>query len=46
MTDGYEMMPKAWSSIEEVSYCFSGSHGIYESPILTWIERFQIVTQI
>ena len=25
ITDGYEMMHKAWSSIEEVSYCFSRS---------------------
>ena len=24
-TNGYEMMHKAWSSIEEVPYCFSGS---------------------
>ena len=24
-TDGYEMMHKAWSSIEEVPYCFSRS---------------------
>ena len=25
-TNGYEMMHKAWSSIEEVPYCFSRSH--------------------
>ena len=25
ITDGYEMMHKAWSSIEEVPYCFSSS---------------------
>ena len=26
ITDGYEMMHKAWSSIEEVPYCFSKSY--------------------
>ena len=26
ITDGYEMMHKAWSSIEEVPYCFSRSY--------------------
>ena len=26
ITDGYEMMQKAWSSIEEVPYCFSRSY--------------------
>ena len=38
-TDGYEMMHKAWYSIEEVSYCFS------RSPIktgkITWAENQQ-----
>ena len=24
LTDGYEMMHKAWSNIEEVLYCFQG----------------------
>ena len=26
ITDGYEMMHKAWSGIEEVPYCFSRSN--------------------
>ena len=26
ITNGYEMMHKAWSSIEEVPYCFSKSY--------------------
>ena len=26
INDGYEMMHKAWSSIEEVPYCFSRSY--------------------
>ena len=50
-TDGYEMMHKAWSDIEEVSYCFSrscvklqGHTGQNKSPILTRIERFRTVT--
>ena len=29
-TDGYEMMQKAWSSIEEVPYCFSRSSVKYQ----------------
>ena len=46
--DGYGMMNKVWSSIKEVSYCFSRSikfqsHG-KKSPILTTrIGRFRIV---
>ena len=30
ITDGYEMMHKAWSSIEEVPYCFSRSYIILQ----------------
>ena len=41
------MMHKAWSSIEEVPYCFSGSsvkflgHTTKKSSILTRIDRFR-----
>ena len=47
-TNGYEMMHKAWSSIEEVPYRFStssvkfqGHMGQNRSLILTRIERFR-----
>ena len=50
-TDGYEMMYKAWSGIEEeeVLYCFFKSsikfpgHTGHKLPILTRIECFQTV---
>ena len=51
-TDGYEMMHKAWSKIEEMPYCFSWSsvefqgHTAKQSPILTWIECFRAVTPV
>ena len=46
------MMHKAWSSIEEVPYCFSRSsvkfqgHTGQKSPIFTRIERFRTVTLV
>ena len=51
-TNGYEMIHKAWSSIEEMPYCFWGSsvkclgHTAQKPSILTRIERFRTVTQI
>ena len=51
-TNGYEMMHKAWSSIEEVPYCFSRSyvklqgHTAKKSSILTQIGRFRTVTPV
>ena len=50
ITDGYQMMHKALSSIEEVPYCFSRSyiklqgHTAKKSSILTQIGRFRTVT--
>ena len=49
-TNVYEMLHKAWSSIEEVPYCFSRSpvkflgHTAQNLSILTRIERFRTVT--
>ena len=46
------MLHKAWSSIEEVTYCFSRSfvksrgHTEQKSPIFTQIERFRTVTPV
>ena len=51
-TDGYEMMIKSWSSIEEVPYCFSRSFVKFQghkgqiSLILSGIERFRTVTPV
>ena len=51
-TDGYEMMLKSWSSIEEVPYCFSRlsvkfqGHKGQTSLILSGIERFRTVTPV
>ena len=51
-TSGYEMLHKAWSSIEEVPYCFPSSsikflgHRDNISPILTRIERFWTVNPV
>ena len=51
-TDGFEMIPKAWSSIKEVLYCLSRSsikfqgHTRQKIAILTQIERFWIVTAV
>ena len=51
-TNGYEMKHKAWSSIEEVPYCFSRSsvklqgHTALKSSNLTQIGRFRTVTPI
>ena len=46
-TNGYKIIQKAWNSIEEVPYCFSGSsvkflcHMAQKSSILTRMEGFQ-----
>ena len=51
-TDGFEMMHKAWCSIEEVPYCFPVLSIIFQchtgkiSPILTRIARFRTVTPV
>ena len=51
-TDGFEMMLKSWSSIEEVPYCFSRSSVKFQghkgqiSLILSWIECFRTVTPV
>ena len=51
-TNGYKIMHKAWSSIEEVPYCISMSsvkfqgHTGQKMLILTWIERFRTVTPV
>ena len=52
-TNGYEMMHKAWSSIEEVPYCFFKvicqilrSQGTKKTLILTQIWRFWTVTPV
>ena len=41
-TNGFEMMHKAWRSIEEVPYCFSGSsikfHGHAGGKLTIWIQ--------
>ena len=51
--NGYEMMHKAWSSMEKVSYCFSrssvkfqGHMGQKKSSILTLTECFQTVIPV
>ena len=50
--DGYEMMHKAWSSIEDVPYYFSRSSAKFQDhtgqkiPILTRIERFRTETPV
>ena len=50
--DGYKTMHKAWSSIEEVPYCFQGHLSNFKvtrdrkSLIFTWIECFQAVTLV
>ena len=54
LTDGYEMMHKAWSSIENVSYYFSRSYIKFQGHtgqkivnfVRTWIERFWISTPV
>ena len=49
ITDGYEMMHKAWSNVEEVPIVFKGHASNFKvtpdnkSPILTPIERFRTV---
>ena len=51
-TNGYEMIHKAWSSIEEVRYCFSRSsvkfqgHTALKASNLTQIGRFRTVTPV
>ena len=52
-TNGYEMMHKAWSSMEEVPYYFSMSYVKFQghmarkkSSILTQIGRFRTVTPV
>ena len=51
-TNGYEMMHKAWSSIEEVPYCFQGHTSnckvtrLKKSSILTQNLRFWILTPV
>ena len=48
-TDGFEMMHKAWSSIEEVSYYFSRSSIKFQGHTgqkSRQIERFQTVTPV
>ena len=50
-TNGYEMMHKASSSIEQVSYCFSRTSNykvtrLEKSSILIQIRRFQTVTPV
>ena len=51
-TNGYEMMHKTWSSIEEVPYCFSRSsvkfqgHTALKITNLTQIWRFRTVTPV
>ena len=51
-TDGYEMMHKVWSSIEEGLCCFSKWSANFKvtqyknSMIFTWIERFLTVTPV
>ena len=51
-TNGYEMMHKASSSIEDVPYCFSRSsvklqgHTALKKSILTQIGRFRTVTPV
>ena len=51
-THGFEMMHKAWSSIEEVPYFFSRSsvkfqgHTVQKTSILTQIVRFQTLVWI
>ena len=50
--DGFQMMHKAWSNIEEVPYCFSKSsykfqgHTRQKKSILTQIGRFRTVTPV
>ena len=52
ITNGYEMMHKAWSSIEEVPYCFWRSsvkfqgHTAKKSSIETQIRGFRTVTPV
>ena len=52
ITDGHQMMHKAWSSIEEVPYCFSRScvklqgHMAKKSSILTQIGRYRTATPV
>ena len=52
-TDGYEMMHKAWSSIEKMPYCFSrssikfqGHTGPKKMPILNGIGHFHAVIPV
>ena len=40
ITDGYEMMHKAWSSIEEVRYCFSRSSVKFQGHTAKKIVKF------
>ena len=40
ITDGHEMMHKAWSSIEEVPYCFSRSSVKFEGHMALKIVEF------
>ena len=40
ITDGYEMMHKAWSNIEEVPYCFSRSSVKFQGHIALEIFEF------
>ena len=40
ITDGYEMMHKAWNSIEEVPYCFSRSYVKFEDHTALKIVNF------
>ena len=50
--NGYDMMHKAWSSVEEVPYCFTRSsvkfqgHTAQKSSNLTHIGRFRTVTPV
>ena len=52
LTDGYEMMHKAWSGIEEVPYCFQGHPSNFKvtqdkkMPTFTQIEHFRTVTPV
>ena len=40
VTNGYEMMHKAWSSIEEVGYCFSKSSVKFQSHTALKIVKY------
>ena len=40
ITDGYEMMHKAWSSIEEMPYCFSRSYVKFQGHTALKIVEF------